>query len=173
MNLNIKIDGSEKIVDIEKDGENFKITVDDSEKSVQWIPIGEHSYILSFENKSLPVYLVSSNNIRYINIDGENYLTESVTRIKKTHITGIESTLDENENFIAAPMPGKIVKILVDEGSPIKKGQNAIILEAMKMETHVVSPQNGIITKINFSVGDQVNLGEILIEIQPDDCGDV
>ena len=113
MDINLKIDGTEKSIHIEKDGENFKIVIDNSETTVQWVPVGEHCCILSVENKNLPVYMFTNNNTRFINIGGENYQVEAVKRLKKADISGIESTISEDENFIAAPMPERSLKFLL------------------------------------------------------------
>jgi biotin carboxyl carrier protein len=71
-----------------------------------------------------------------------------------------------NENTISSPMPGKVVKILVNEGDEIKEGENAIIISAMKMESEYKSPKNGIVKKINVNEGDTIEGNQILIELE-------
>ncbi len=70
-----------------------------------------------------------------------------------------------NENTISSPMPGKVVKILVNEGDEIKEGENAIIISAMKMESEYKSPRDGIIKRINVSEGETIEGNQILIEL--------
>lgn len=71
-----------------------------------------------------------------------------------------------NENTISSPMPGKVVKILVNEGDEIKEGENAIIISAMKMESEYKSPKDGIVKKINVNEGDTIEGNQILIELE-------
>ncbi|SYZ73635.1 hypothetical protein TRIP_C30072 [Candidatus Zixiibacteriota bacterium] len=67
---------------------------------------------------------------------------------------------------IFAPMPGKVVKILVAEGDNISAKQPMVIVEAMKMENQVNSPAAGTVKKINFRDGDQVGTDIPIIELE-------
>ena len=64
-----------------------------------------------------------------------------------------------------APLGGNIFKILIAEGQTVSKDQTLIILEAMKMETEIKSPANGVISNIYIQVGDTVAPGDLLIDI--------
>ena len=67
---------------------------------------------------------------------------------------------------IECPMPGSIIKILVTEGSSLKKGDVIIILEAMKMENEIMAPRDCKVVSINVTKGEQVNTGDILAVIE-------
>jgi biotin carboxyl carrier protein len=144
------------------------VWVDDREFKIQWKSLENGNYVLSLENEHFPVYLVKDGDVQYISIGGEFHRVESSTAVKGG-MSGIDAAIGEDQDDVMAPMPGKIVKILVKEGDRVNKGDNAVILEAMKMETHVPSPQDGTISKINCAEGDQVNLGDLLIELNPDE----
>ena len=60
-------------------------------------------------------------------------------------------------------MPGKIVDILAAENSLVKKGDSLIILEAMKMQNEILAAVSSKVIKINVSVGDVVNKGDLLM----------
>lgn len=64
-----------------------------------------------------------------------------------------------------APMPGKIVQVLVEEGAKVEKGQALMILEAMKMEHTISAPGRGKVEKVNFRAGDQVPEGAVLLNL--------
>lgn len=64
---------------------------------------------------------------------------------------------------ITAPIPGKILDILVQGGQTVKKGDVLLILEAMKMENQVVASENGVVSRIQVSKGASVNVGDILL----------
>ncbi len=70
------------------------------------------------------------------------------------------------EGVVTAPMPGKILRILVKEGESIKTGQGLLVLEAMKMENEIPAPKDGVIKKIHVKEGDTVNTGDPLMEIE-------
>jgi len=66
---------------------------------------------------------------------------------------------------VEAPTPGNIVKILVDVGSTITVDQPLVVMEAMKMETPVISPCNGIIKSIEVAKGQIVQSGQVLLTL--------
>jgi biotin carboxyl carrier protein len=75
-------------------------------------------------------------------------------------------SFDNDEHTISSPMPGKVVKILVSEGEVIKKGDTAIIISAMKMESEYKSPKDGVIKKIYISEGEPIEGNQLLIELE-------
>jgi biotin carboxyl carrier protein len=68
---------------------------------------------------------------------------------------------------IAAPMPGKVLRVMVAEGDVVASGQGLIVLEAMKMETTIAAESDATVKKIRVSAGDAVEHGQVLIEFSP------
>jgi propionyl-CoA carboxylase alpha chain len=66
-----------------------------------------------------------------------------------------------------APMPGTVVKVLVEVGQTVEAGDPLVVLEAMKMEHTLTSPHAGIVEAVHVNVGDQVERGERLVSIEP------
>jgi 3-methylcrotonyl-CoA carboxylase alpha subunit len=64
---------------------------------------------------------------------------------------------------LTAPMPGKIVALLVDKGKTVEKGAPLLIMEAMKMEHTIAAPANGVVEELLYAVGDQVAEGAQLL----------
>ena len=67
---------------------------------------------------------------------------------------------------LTSPMPGKIFKILKEAGSEVKRGEAILILEAMKMEHSIRSDKDGTVKKINYQVGEWVQGGVTLAEVE-------
>ncbi len=67
---------------------------------------------------------------------------------------------------VKAPMPGKIVRILVDEQDEVKAGQGIIVMEAMKMQNEMKSPKDGKVQKILTAEGSTVNAGDTLAIVE-------
>jgi biotin carboxyl carrier protein len=63
---------------------------------------------------------------------------------------------------VSAPMPGKIVSVKASIGQTLKKGEVILILEAMKMENEIVSPQDGTLASINVTAGQAIEAGTLL-----------
>jgi len=68
---------------------------------------------------------------------------------------------------VDAPMPGKVLKVLVAEGQPVEAGDPLIVLEAMKMETTLYAESPAIVAKICVAAGQMVDHGARLIELSP------
>jgi 3-methylcrotonyl-CoA carboxylase alpha subunit len=68
---------------------------------------------------------------------------------------------------VAAPLPGKIVQVLVKDGARVKKGAPLLILEAMKMEHTLAAPSDGVVEKVNCREGEQVEEGSELVAFTP------
>ena len=67
---------------------------------------------------------------------------------------------------ILAPMPGKVVRILVAAGDQVEAGQGLIVVEAMKMQNEMKSPKAGVVALINTTEGATVAVGETLLVIE-------
>jgi biotin carboxyl carrier protein len=67
---------------------------------------------------------------------------------------------------IKAPMPGKIINILVKEGDEVLEYQEVVILEAMKMENAIPSSESGIVKEINVKVDDTVATDQVLMVLE-------
>ena len=66
---------------------------------------------------------------------------------------------------VEAPMPGKILNIKVSGGQAVKFGEVVVIMEAMKMETEIVAPADGTVSKILVKAGDSVDTGAALVAL--------
>ncbi|GAB6135073.1 pyruvate/oxaloacetate carboxyltransferase [Thermococcus prieurii] len=75
------------------------------------------------------------------------------------------ASVSVSPNTVTAPMPGKILRVLVSEGQEVRTGQGLVVLEAMKMENEIPAPKDGIVKKIYVKEGDTVNTGDPLIEL--------
>jgi biotin carboxyl carrier protein len=76
---------------------------------------------------------------------------------------GLSNLMSAKVSEIKAPMPGLVLKVLVDEGAEIKKGDNLFVLEAMKMENIIKAPADVTVKTIKIKPGDKVEKGQILI----------
>ncbi len=79
-------------------------------------------------------------------------------------------TQDAVSGTLAAPMPGKIIQVLVAEGDKVTKGQALVVLEAMKMEHTITAPVAGTIATLHYAPGDQVTDGAELLVLDPEEA---
>ncbi len=67
---------------------------------------------------------------------------------------------------LEAPMPGKVIKVAVRPGDSVTKGQELLVVEAMKMENALRAPRDGLVKRVSAAVGDMVTPGVVLVELE-------
>ncbi len=72
---------------------------------------------------------------------------------------------------VTPPMPAVVVRILSEPGQHVERGQALVIVSAMKMETTLVAPRDGVVLAVTVAEGDKVSPGQVLVELVPEeDC---
>ncbi len=143
-------------------GNGFAVTIGDSLYRVMEIAPGKYS--IEIDGKSKIVCCVINENKSYLDIDG--LLLELMIPSEDNAAGGGTGAGLAEKDKIYAPMPGKVVKLLVKEGDEIRKKQPMVIVEAMKMEHQVNALADGTVKKINFADGDQVDTDTPIIELE-------
>ena len=67
---------------------------------------------------------------------------------------------------IRAPMPGKVIRVLLKDGDSVQANQGILVMEAMKMQNEIKSPKSGTVKKIGVTAGSAVNSGDLLAEVE-------
>jgi len=117
---------------------------------------------VSVEGTSLMV--VDDSDWRVVEWQGFSYRRErpkALTVEETAAARGLSGAAGE----LSAPMPGRIVKVSVEEGQHVSQNQPLVVLEAMKMEHVVEAPHAGVVTDLRVAVGDQVASGARLLTI--------
>lgn len=82
------------------------------------------------------------------------------------HQLGMDKLLSAKNNLVKAPMPGLVLKVLVEPNQAVKKGDSLIVLEAMKMENIIKANADGVIKKVNVAIKQAVEKNTVLIELE-------
>ena len=114
--------------------------------------------------KSFQLYLASDGEKRYVYLDGQHLVVQEPTADHE-NFEGGEAKSEEDMLRVKAPMPGKVIKINVEEKEEIRKNQTLAIVEAMKMENEIKSSIDGVVKKIFISTGDLVDSDKPLMEL--------
>jgi biotin carboxyl carrier protein len=73
---------------------------------------------------------------------------------------------DHGSAEITAPMPGKVVRVLVEVGAEVEAGAGILVVEAMKMQNELKTPRAGVVVAIGAKTGDTVNAGDVLAVVE-------
>jgi biotin carboxyl carrier protein len=72
----------------------------------------------------------------------------------------------EGPRPVKAPMPGRVVRLLVEAGESVEEGQGVVVIEAMKMQNELKSPKAGRVIRVGAAVGDTVGSGDVLLVVE-------
>jgi acetyl/propionyl-CoA carboxylase alpha subunit len=150
---------------------------------------GQHQLeVTSAQAQALDV--IQDGDQWHVLIEGQRYVAElaSVDYAKRTytfrvngqvfttHISdhyerlieqmGLQAGATQKQNTVKAPMPGLVIKIAVEAGQAVSKGDPLIILEAMKMENVLKAVHDAVVKSIKVSSGAAVEKGQLLIELE-------
>ena len=128
----------------------------------------KHGIYILWKNRKYPVEIVGSRQNRYeilFNDISYTFTVETPFSLKRMKVLNSKKGKVEQES-VRAPMPGKIIDVLVREGSTISRGESVVILEAMKMQNEIQSPVNGTIKSVMIKAGTNVMKDDVLVEIK-------
>jgi len=104
-------------------------------------------------------FVVAGGKVQFA-FDGEIYTVDLPER------GGRARARKQHDHSLEAPMPGLVLKVLFGPGDKVEKGQQLIILEAMKMEHAILAPRDGTIAAVNCREGEMVQPGVDLVTLQ-------
>jgi biotin carboxyl carrier protein len=156
--IDLIIDNSGEVVSVEIDGRRYEVRVHNSDDTSYLLIHGSRVYDCRVEPvpQSRGSFNVALKNQRH-----------AVTVIDPRRLRTDENS-DRHHHGpteIAAQMPGKVVRVLVEVGAQVEKGSGIVIVEAMKMQNELKSPRAGVVAAINVKPGVTVNAGEILATV--------
>jgi len=164
----LKIAQRQISADVEiNDDRSLKIVLDQNPYDVQYQMISDNRIHMEVRHgnrmKLINAYVTVCPEGKNIFINGRQYLVY-VLEGKRNKIK--KGAVPELPDQITPPTPAVVVKIFVQVGESVKKGQGVIAVSAMKMETTLCAPFDGIVTDINCAINDKVSPGQVLVEIK-------
>ena len=167
-------------------GENSpqrEIKIDDKKFDIDWQQIatlvtgpqlqsnvgGRYSLLIGGKSFEILAHRVNKPDVtgyRYeVMIEGQRFEI-SVEDERENALKGsIHGTHETGDAMVRAPMPGLVLRLPIETGSNVTRGQTVLILEAMKMENDLASPISGKIKEIRVSKGQTVNQGDVLVVV--------
>ncbi|WP_025146343.1 acetyl-CoA carboxylase biotin carboxyl carrier protein subunit [Pedobacter jeongneungensis] len=132
--------------------------------------LGHNNTHVIYQNRSFNTELVEINKAEKtckIKVNGNIYqisIEDQFDVLLKQ--LGLDNLTSSKVSEIKAPMPGLVLKVLVAENAEVKKGDNLLILEAMKMENILKSSTDGVIKKVLVKQGDKIEKNQILVQFK-------
>ncbi len=164
MIFNAKTERGSWMVKVEKHGDSCTVFLDDREFSIDVKKVEGNYYSLLLGNSTYDLSIDDRGRLVHVGIGGEQFTVEVLNPLAV-----IERKLGGEmvgRQVVKSVMPGKVVKLLVNEGDAVQEGQGVVVVEAMKMENEITAPKAGKVVEVSVSEGSAVESGVDLIIIE-------
>jgi len=154
-------------LDVRSERDQLRVHLDGQELLVDLLRVDSSLYSLLIGGRSYEVDLLEVEDAFMVLVDGQPFLVEIQDEQERRLRAAVgKEMVRAAKRTVAAPMPGKVVKLLVKPGDAVKAGDGVIVVEAMKMENELKAPAPGTIKEIRVAEGKAVSPGEVLVVIE-------
>ena len=152
------------VLDYTQNGDRYEFSLNGHGGQAQLISARNGSMTLLFDGRAVQAHVVSHGGRLLVAVEGRVYEFSTAQdgrgRERKSQTGGWEPE-------IRSPMPGKILEVRVSQGDEVESNQTLVVLEAMKMENTLASGARARVKTIHVAPGELVELGQILVELEP------
>jgi biotin carboxyl carrier protein len=159
--------GREHRLDVRRDREGLHVRLDDREFLVDLLQVDPDLYSLLIGGRSYEIDVLETEDAFVVLVAGQPFRVE----IQDEQQQRLRAAVGKGEakvgkRVVTAPMPGKVVKLLVRPGDAVNPGDGIIVVEAMKMENELKAPASGTVKEIRVEEGKAVSGGDVLVVIE-------
>ena len=167
MPYEIKInDEIEPIEILSHEGSILHVAIGDRTYQMDIVEVEDGVYSINLGGKSFNVDLISTGNKKYQVNTLYNTMDVEIIDAESKYLASRKSQEAEEQSFISTPMPGKVVKILVEEGQKVSAGETLIVVSAMKMESEYKVSSDRTVKEILVAEGDNIDGHQPLITLE-------
>ena len=164
MTYEIAIDGTSYRLDLSQEEGLWSCRVDGHEVEIDAVLARPNVLSLRLGNKAYEVKCERVGGDVHIWVGSQRFAAE--VRDPRSLRGRARAMDDHGPKKLTAPMPGKVVRVLLSPGTEVEAGAGVLVVEAMKMQNEVKSPKKGTIQKILVSEGAAVNAGDVLAIVE-------
>ena len=162
MKLQIEIAGKKRRVELTQAGARPVWTIDGQRLEADATALSPGIYSILIDGKSIDVRVERLGSQLRVIAGGREFsvLPQDEREWRRNRAGSVEA---EGRQQVLAPMPGKIVRVLVSAGDSVRAGQGLLVVEAMKMQNEIRAPKSGTIDRVRVVEGQTVNAGEVVV----------
>ena len=164
MTYDIAIDGKSYRLDLNQVEGRWNCRLDGREIEVDAVLARANVLSLRIGNQAYEVKCERVGTDVHVWVGSQRFATD--VRDPRSLRGRVRAVDEHGPKKLTAPMPGKIVRILVNQGAAVEAGDGVLVVEAMKMQNEVKSPKKGTVQKILVTEGAAVNSGDVLAIVE-------
>ena len=168
MKLIAEIDDEKHEIALTQNGDNISAEIDGRAYDIESSEVEPNVYLIKHENRVYQIFVSPNQNANEpfaVNV-GANDFEIKITDPKRLRSSAGAGANAEGTAEIKTAMPGKLVRVLVEAGAAVEKGDGILVVEAMKMQNEMKAPKDGTVKEIRFAEGATVNAGDVLAIIE-------
>jgi biotin carboxyl carrier protein len=150
------------VIELERDAPSWRVTLDGRSVAVDAVEIAPNTISILLNGQSFEISVTPSPDGKLKLQTGTQEFTAEIIDPRAWSGRRHANVEVEGRQQIVAPMPGKVVRLLVKAGDRVEAGQGLLIVEAMKMQNEIRSPKSGTVERVLAREGQPVNAGEVL-----------
>jgi len=155
-----------RIVELERSGGGWRVHLDGQLIHADAVEIAPYTLSILLNGQSYEIRVTPAPDGKLKLQTGTHEFTAEVIDPRSWSGRRHGHVEAEGRQQIVAPMPGKVVRLLVKAGDRVEAGQGLFVVEAMKMQNEIRSPKNGIVERVLAKEGQAVNAGEVLAWVE-------
>ena len=166
MKYEVLLAGKTRLVDLARVEDDWKISLDGKELDANVAEVAPNTFsvLLNGESHQIRVAPRADGTLTLHTGLAEYDVEVTDPRVWRGRRHGALEVAGRQQ--ITAPMPGKVVRVLVSEGDAVETGQGLLVVEAMKMQNEIRSPKSGKVEKLLAKEGLAVNAGDVLAWVE-------
>jgi biotin carboxyl carrier protein len=154
-----------RLVELRREQDRWAITLDGRRISGDAVEIAPNIFSLSLNGELHEIRVTPSPDGSLLLQSRAGEIRAQVLDPRAWRGRSHDSVQAEGRQEIVAPMPGKIVRVMVKVGESVEAGHGLLVVEAMKMQNEIRSPKKGAVERLLVKEGQPVNAGEVLCVI--------
>jgi biotin carboxyl carrier protein len=162
MKFDVQIAGKTRTVELQLDSDRWQISLDGVALDADAVEISPNIFSILLNGVSYEVRLAAANDGKLTLQTRHHEFVAQVIDPRAWRGRRHGPVEAEGRQQIVAPMPGKVVRLLVKTGDKVEAGQGLLVVEAMKMQNEVRSPKTGTVERLLAKEGQAVYAGDIL-----------
>jgi len=159
--LKIQLGGRTRDLEMAREGRRISGTLDGRRMEADAVEVSPGIYSILTDGAAFEVRVERAATGLTVVVGGRR-LSARVVDPRQWQGRGGGAVEAEGRQQILAPMPGKVVRVLVRQGEKVEAGRGLVVVEAMKMQNEVRSPKTGTVERLLVSEGQAVNAGEVV-----------